>query len=75
MKEHGQLSKNMCIPRHPRITSATGDAWFYISPNGIDIGVSDTKENAAHITFTISRNQLARALQVIERERATRSDQ
>jgi hypothetical protein len=64
MKEHG-LPNSMCMVRHPKVTSGMGDAWFYITPQGIDVNVSCQKEIAAHISFTISRKQLARALQII----------
>jgi hypothetical protein len=61
-----ELSEPMLKSRKARMTSGNGEAWFYISPNGLEVEVSDVPRSVSAHSFTISVAQLRRALEVIE---------
>jgi hypothetical protein len=58
----------MRIPRKPKMTSGSGEAWFYITSKGLEIRVANTKGWIADHSFVITRDQLFRAVQVIKGE-------
>ena len=60
-----KLSKEMLKSRKPKMTSGPGEAWFYVSPNGLEVCVAEAKGMASIHCFTITRNQIYRAMQII----------
>ncbi len=61
------LPKGMRRCRKARLASGPGDAWFYVSPKGLEVYVSEDNKSAASHCFTISRRQLKRSVEIIEK--------
>jgi hypothetical protein len=60
------LTKKMLNSRKVRMTSGSGEAWFYISPSGLEVCVASAPNQPADNSFTISKHQMRTALAAID---------
>lgn len=60
------LTKPMLKPRKARFINGKGEAWFYVSPHGIEVCVAENKDAAASHQVLITRRQLVRALEIMD---------
>lgn len=66
------LSDPMLRARKASMTSGPGEAWFYISPKGIEVCTAERKGEASSNCFIITERQLRRAIEVIDEFRGMR---
>lgn len=62
------LGKAMLKPRRASMRSGKGDVWFYVSPSGIELEISDEKGGVSAHSVVIGVHQLRHALKIIEEQ-------
>lgn len=61
-----ELTRAMRLPRRPQSMSpVTGESWYYISPNSIQIFATDTRGKGANTTVTLTKRQLKQILKIM----------
>jgi hypothetical protein len=66
------LPEDMRKPIQLMLGRGTGEAWYYISPNGLELYFAPLKGRDAVVSFRLSLRKLQTALSVIESERKGR---
>ncbi len=59
------LTAAMSLNRKAKMVHGKGEAWFYVSHEGIEVEVADEKGCASMHSVLITKSQLFRAVQII----------